>query len=68
MQGDKLSRRILQWELEGTPRREEPKKEEWLDGIRQNTNKHGLTEGDAKKTVKKFGRKKTLYSGHYLNR
>jgi len=40
---------------------EEPKKYEWLDGIRQITNKHGLIDEDAKETVKRFvGRKNNV--------
>jgi len=42
-------------------------RKEWLDGVRQSTNKHGLTEEDVKETVKRFGQRKTPYSGQYLN-
>jgi len=47
-------------------RREEQKKNEWMDGVRRGTNKHGLIKEDAKNTVKRFGRRKILHSGHNL--
>jgi hypothetical protein len=54
MQRNKLPRRILEWEPGGTRRKEEPKKDGWMDGIRRSTTEHGLTEGDTKERVKSF--------------
>jgi hypothetical protein len=43
--GNRLSRRILEWEPEGTGRKGRPK-ERWLGGVRRSLTNHGLTEED----------------------
>jgi hypothetical protein len=45
MPGDRLPRKILEREPEGTRRKERPK-ERWIDGVRRSMTKHGLTEED----------------------
>jgi hypothetical protein len=47
MPGKKLPQKILEWEPEGTRRRERPK-ERWIDGVRWCMTNHGLTEDDAR--------------------
>jgi hypothetical protein len=43
MPGNRLPLKILEWEPEGTRRRERPK-ERWIDGVRRSMTNHGLTE------------------------
>jgi hypothetical protein len=45
MPGNRLPRKILDWEPEGTRRRERPK-ERWTDGVRRSMTNRGLTEED----------------------
>jgi hypothetical protein len=47
MPGNRLSRKILEWEPEGTRRRGRPK-ERWIDGVKRSMTKHGLTEEDTR--------------------
>jgi hypothetical protein len=47
MPGNRLPRKILEWEPKGKRRRETPK-ERWIDGVRQSLAKHGLTEEDTR--------------------
>jgi hypothetical protein len=45
--GNRLPRKILEWEPEGTRRRGRPK-ERWIDGVRRSVTNHGLTEEDTR--------------------
>jgi hypothetical protein len=45
MPGNRLPRKILEWEPEGTRRRGRPK-ERWIDGVRWSMTNHGITEED----------------------
>jgi hypothetical protein len=45
MSGNRLPRKILEWEPEGTRRRGRPK-ERWIDGVRRSMTNRGLTEED----------------------
>jgi hypothetical protein len=47
MPGNRLPRKILEWEPEGTRRRGRPK-ERWIDGVRWSMTNHGLTEKDTR--------------------
>jgi hypothetical protein len=47
MPGNRLTLKILEWEPEGTRRRERPK-ERWIDGVRRSMTNHGLTEEDTR--------------------
>jgi hypothetical protein len=47
MPGNRLPLNILDWEPEGTRRRERPK-ERWIVGLRRNMTNHGLTEEDTR--------------------
>jgi hypothetical protein len=47
MPGNRLPRKILEWEPEGTRRMGRPK-ERWIDGVRRSMTNHGLTEGDTR--------------------
>jgi hypothetical protein len=47
MPGNRLPLKILEWEPEGTRRRERPK-ERWIEGVRRSMTKHGLTEKDTR--------------------
>jgi hypothetical protein len=43
MPGNRLPRKILEWEPERTRRRGRPK-ERWIDGVRRSMTNHGLLE------------------------
>jgi hypothetical protein len=43
MPGSRLPLKILEWEPEGTRRRERPK-ERWIDGVRRSVTNRGLAE------------------------
>jgi hypothetical protein len=45
MPGNRLPRKILEWEPEGRRRRGRPK-ERWIDGVRRSMTNHGLIEED----------------------
>jgi hypothetical protein len=47
MPGNRLPLKVLEWEPEGTRRRERPK-ERWIDGVRRSMTNHGLTEEDTR--------------------
>jgi hypothetical protein len=47
MPGNRLPLKMLEWEPEGTLRRERPK-ERWIDGVRRSMTNHGLTEEDTR--------------------
>jgi hypothetical protein len=47
MPGNRLPRKILEWETEGTRKKEKPK-ERCMDGVRRNMTNHGLTEEDTR--------------------
>jgi hypothetical protein len=47
MPGNRLPRKILDWEPEGRRRRERPK-EKWTDGVRRSMTNRGLTEEDTR--------------------
>jgi hypothetical protein len=47
MPGNRLLRKIVEWEPEGTRRRGRPK-ERWIDGVRRSMTNHGLTEEDTR--------------------
>jgi hypothetical protein len=51
MPGNRLPRKILEWEPEGTRRRGRPK-ERWIDGVRRSMTNHGLTEWDTRDTYR----------------
>jgi hypothetical protein len=45
--GNRLPRKILEWEPEGTRRKGRPE-ERWIDGVRRSMTNHGLTEEDTR--------------------
>jgi hypothetical protein len=47
MPGNRMPRKILEWEPEGTRRREIPK-QRWINGIRRSMTNHGLTKEDTR--------------------
>jgi hypothetical protein len=47
MPGNRLPLKILEWEPEGTRRRERAK-ERWIDGVRRTITNHGLREEDTR--------------------
>jgi hypothetical protein len=47
MPGNRLPRKTLEWEPEGTRRRGRPKGR-WIDGVRRSMTSHGLTEEDTR--------------------
>jgi hypothetical protein len=47
MPGNRLPRKVLEWEPEGTRRSGRPK-EKWIDGVRRSMRNHGLTEEDTR--------------------
>jgi hypothetical protein len=47
MPRNRLPRKILEWETEGTRRRGRPK-ERWIDGVRRRMTNYGLTEEDTR--------------------
>jgi hypothetical protein len=47
MPGNRLPLNILEWEPEGTRRRERPK-DKWIDGVRRSMTNHGLREEDTR--------------------
>jgi hypothetical protein len=47
MPGNRLPLKVLEWEPEGTRRRERPK-ERWIDGVRRSMTNYGLTEEDTR--------------------
>jgi hypothetical protein len=47
MPGNRLPRKILEWEPEGTRRRGRPK-ERWIDGVRRSMTNHRLREEDTR--------------------
>jgi hypothetical protein len=47
MPGNRLPRKILEWELEGTRRRGRSK-DRWIDGVRRSMTNHGLRQEDTR--------------------
>jgi hypothetical protein len=47
MPGNRLPRKSLEWEPEGTRRKGRPK-DRWIDGVRRSMTDHGLTEEDSR--------------------
>jgi hypothetical protein len=70
MPGNRLPRKILEWEAEGTRRRERPK-ERWIDEERRSMTNHGLREEDTRDRDRwrnlVLGEGKPLWSGQTLD-
>jgi hypothetical protein len=47
MPGNRLPRKIVEWELEGTRRRGRPK-DRWINGVRRSMTNYGLREEDTR--------------------
>jgi hypothetical protein len=69
MSGNRLPRKILEWEPEGMRRRGRPK-ERWIDGERWSKTNHGRTEEDTRDRDRwrnlVLGEGISLYSGQTL--